>query len=170
MMPATYEPIATQTLSSAAATVTFSSISGSYTDLRLVIIYGAVSADQVLKLKLNSDTGTNYSNTIVYGNGTTASSSRSSNNAFGYVSLAIGTGTNAYSSITTLDFMNYSNSTTNKTILARTGNTDTGTTKGTEANVILWRNTSAINDISFSCTSGNILAGSTFTLYGIKAA
>jgi len=169
-MPSTYEPIATQTLSSAAATVTFSSISGSYTDLRLVINYGTVSADQVLKLKLNSDTGTNYSNTIVYGNGTIAGSSRSSSVAFGYVSLAVGTGTNAYASITTLDFMNYSNTTTYKTTLGRTGNNDTGTSKGTEANVILWRSTSAINDISFSTTSGNILAGSNFTLYGIKAA
>jgi hypothetical protein len=35
-MAKTYEPIATTTLGTAAATVTFSSISGTYTDLVLV--------------------------------------------------------------------------------------------------------------------------------------
>ena len=35
---ATYEPIATTTLGSAASTITFSSISGSYTDLILVFL------------------------------------------------------------------------------------------------------------------------------------
>ena len=34
---ATYEPIATQTLASAAASITFSSIAATYTDLRLVL-------------------------------------------------------------------------------------------------------------------------------------
>ena len=37
-MPATYEPIATTTLGSAATNITFSSIPATYTDLRLVLV------------------------------------------------------------------------------------------------------------------------------------
>lgn len=64
----TYFPIANTTLSSAAASYTFSSISGSYTDLVLVI-GGTLSADISAGIYFNGDTGTNYSTTRMYGNG-----------------------------------------------------------------------------------------------------
>ena len=56
---ATYEPIATQTLASAAATITFSSIAATYTDLRL--IFAKPIGGSSLLLRFNSDTATNYS-------------------------------------------------------------------------------------------------------------
>jgi hypothetical protein len=62
--------------------------------------------------------------------------------------------------------MNYSNSTTYKTALAKGGGAD----YGTEAYVGLWRNTSAITSITVLSSSGNMATGSTITLYGIKAA
>jgi hypothetical protein len=40
----------------------------------------------------------------------------------------------------------------------------------TVAEVGLWRNTSAITEIDLKFVTGNLVAGSTFTLYGIKAA
>jgi len=67
-MPTTYEPIATTTLSTATASVTFSSISGTYTDLRLVIFALGATSDYPY-VEINSDTGTNYSKTVLYENG-----------------------------------------------------------------------------------------------------
>ncbi len=60
-MPATYEPLATTTLGSAASSVTFSSISGSYTDLVVVFSGTAGGGNSNLILTFNSDTGSNYS-------------------------------------------------------------------------------------------------------------
>jgi hypothetical protein len=79
-MATTYEPIATNTLSSAVASVTFSSISSAYTDLVLVVNGTSASAgDFSLQVGNGSiDTGTNYSMTALYGNGSTATSARSS--------------------------------------------------------------------------------------------
>jgi hypothetical protein len=164
-MPTTYEPIATTTLSTATASVTFSSISSTYTDLRLVIFALGATSDYPY-VEINSDTGTNYSKTVVYGNGSSALSFRSSNNAkpdFVDATKTSGGFMDIY-----VDFMNYSNTTTYKTWLAREGN---GTNGYVSALVGLWRNTNAITQIKVLNTgSGNFATGSTFTLYGIKSA
>jgi hypothetical protein len=164
-MPITYEPIATQTTTSAVASVTFSSISSSYTDLVLVYV-AAVSATYDLYFRLNGDTASNYSYTVLYGTGTVAGSARSSQNSgsfdyYGTPDTTLGT------SNTIAQFMNYSNSTTYKTVLAR-ANRASG---GVDALVNLWRNTAAITSIQIgSFAAPTISSGSTFTLYGIKAA
>ena len=64
--------------------------------------------------------------------------------------------------------MNYSNSTTYKTVISRGGNAATWVT----TNVGLWRNTAAITSVKVfaSDASSNMNSGSTFTLYGIAAA
>jgi hypothetical protein len=68
-----------------------------------------------------------------------------------------------------MQIMNYSNATTNKTVIARQ-NTG-GSASGAAAHVGLWRNTAAITAITIICYNGiNFVSGSTFTLYGIKAA
>jgi len=71
----TYTPIATQTLSTSAASVTFSSISGAYTDL-VLIINAASSAQKDIDIRFNSDTAGNYSNTWMAGNGSSTHSGR----------------------------------------------------------------------------------------------
>jgi hypothetical protein len=58
-MATTYEPIATTTLGTAAASITFSSIPATYTDLRLVVMCKLL-AHQLLMFRFNSDTGSNY--------------------------------------------------------------------------------------------------------------
>lgn len=167
-MPAaqTYEPLATTTLGSAQQTVTFSSISGSYTDLFLVCNFGTSGQTNAI-MQLNGDTGSNYSITYVDGNGTTASSSRSTSDTkinFTRGSWYTSTG---YSNIITVNLMNYSNTNTFKTVLFRNGATDRGTMGG----VGLWRNTNAITSVQVLTDVGQTFStGSIFTLYGITAA
>jgi len=168
-MPKTYEPIATYTVPSAQASYTFSSIPATYTDLVLVVSAATSSiADQDMQVGNGSvDTGSNYSRTWLQGNGSAASSGRGSSETStrintpngGYLETTLG------SSIQTITFLNYSNTTTYKTMLTRTG----GAAGGTSAIVHLWRSTSAINTIKLT-PSSNFITGSTFTLYGIKAA
>jgi hypothetical protein len=157
-MATTYEPIATTTLSSAQSSVTFSSISGSYTDL-VLIIAGTVNTVTTFDVTFNSDGGSNYSATRLTGDGSTGSSTRSTNNAsmpLGYI--------NTSQSVSVIHIMNYSNTTTFKTAIAR-GNSASG---ATNAIVGLWRSTSAITSITFA--GGSFQPGLTATLYGIKAA
>jgi hypothetical protein len=159
-MPKTYEPIATNTLGSDAASVTFSSIPSTYTDLVLVSNYRLNTGDNFLILRFNSDTGSNYSFTNAYTEGTTAASDR----ATSQTSARIGFYGSAQSN-SIVNIMNYSNTTTNKTAVSRD---NTNTYVITRVN--LWRNTSAITSITILTPSPNITSGSTFTLYGIKAA
>jgi hypothetical protein len=167
-MPATYEPIATQTLGSAAATVTFSGISGTYTDLRLVYQTGMSSAGDEPLLRFNSDSSALYSETVLYGNGTSALSMRNSISTSLQLARDVGLPT-AIESVTTVDIMNYSNTTTFKTVLVRT-NKGSATYSQVGAYVGLYRSNSAITSINLLTTAGNFVTGSTFTLYGIKAA
>ena len=161
-MAITYEPIATTTLGSAAASVTFSSISGSYTDL--VIVYnGVATSSQTFSIQFNGDTGSNYSDTNLGGDGSTASSNRDSSITSAKMGINYSTGQSNF----ILSVMNYSNSTTYKTALCRS-NAAVGEVN---ARVGLWRVTSAITSVLIKMDSTSTFAiGSIFSLYGIKAA
>lgn len=159
----TYEPIATQTLGSAASSVTFSSISGSYTDLVLVTAGQGTTAGVGL-LTFNGDnpnSGSNYSNTSLYGDGSTAGSYRRTSQARINDSLFWTAQCNNIFQI-----MNYANTTTNKTVLLR-ANYPGGELNAT---VGLYRSTSAITSLTLTHSGTTFIAGSTFTLYGIAAA
>lgn len=161
---ATYEPIATTTLGSAQASVTFSSISGSYTDLVLVFTGSNATSSNGLRIRFNSDTGTNYSTTYIYGNGTSAASTFGSNTTGAQIAVDVASG----QATCVTYIMNYSNTTTYKTVLGR--GSSAGTTA--DAGVSLWRNTAAITSITVLLGAGtsNFASDSTFTLYGITAA
>lgn len=162
-MASTYTPIATQTLSGATSAVTFSSIPSTYTDI-VFVLNGVQSSSSVLDLtiRFNGDTGTNYSNTDLAGDGSSASSGRNSNHTGGKL---VYFGSTSWVSMLRGNVQNYANTTTYKTVLTRADTPSAFTV----ADVVLWRSTAAINSISFQMTSGNIAAG-TFTLYGIQAA
>jgi hypothetical protein len=162
----TYDAIATQTLGSAVASVTFSSIPATYTDLVLVYNGKFASANGQIALQFNGDTATNYSSTEIFGNGSTAGSSRDPN----ATSMRLGyTLTANIENMNIMQIMNYSNATTYKTVMARQNTA--GSASGAAAHVGLWRNTAAINSIVVACyNSLNFVSGSTFTLYGIASA
>jgi hypothetical protein len=165
-MPSTYTPIATTTLGSAAASVTFSSISGAYTDLILVANSIRTTGLDNIGVRFNSDTGTNYSWTILKGDGSSASSDRRSS----VTDIIFNVYNSTAPSAGVLQIQNYSNTTTNKTVLSRSSGASAGYVYAT---VGLWRSTSAITSITLfdeGTTSAVINTGSTFTLYGVKSA
>lgn len=155
----TYTPIATTTLGSSQSSVTFNSFSG-YTDLRLVFNGTSASAGDMY-IQFNGDTGTSYSVTNLYGNGSSVGSNRASTTNISYTGT-----TTTNRGIVIAEIMNYSNSTTYKTVLSRTSNAN----YEVQARVGLWRNTAAITSMLIQNTGGNYETGSTFTLYGILAA
>jgi hypothetical protein len=171
-MPFTYTPIATTTLSSNTTTVTFSSIPSIYTDLVLqaVMLQSGTATATNGFFQLNSTT-TGYSRTTLQSSGSTVFSGRTPNMDRGYYDLdptASGWAFHTY------NFMNYANASINKTILSRQNFASNSSNNGS---VHLWRNTDAINTISITCSDNmgagvadQFVAGSTFTLYGIKAA
>jgi hypothetical protein len=117
-MAKTYTPIATSTLTTAATTVTFSSIPATYTDL-VLIVNAKTSATGTCWVTLNSDGGSNYSSTIIQGDGTSATSARQSNQTRGYTTYNSGPVSTNFSFNEIVNFMNYSNTTTYKTFLSR---------------------------------------------------
>jgi hypothetical protein len=170
-MATTYEPISTTTLGSAASGVTFSSIASTYTDLVVVVTgYNTTSASDSPILRLNGDTATNYSETSLSGNGTSATSNRLTSSTY-INTLRVGgfSNTSTQPGMILINVNNYSNSTTYKTALVRAG-IASATYPSTEAITGLWRNTAAITSLSVTFASSLFAIGSTFTLHGIKAA
>ena len=164
-MATTYEPIATTTLGTAAASITFSSIAADWTDLRVVLVN--VATTTFPQIRFNADAGANYSWTYISGNGTAAQSGRfTSQNEF-YNNIS---GSATVPFMTTLDIFSYAGS-TYKTMLWNETNDKNGSGT-TSPKVGLWRSTAAITSISlradiYGTTFG---VGTTATLYGIKAA
>lgn len=173
-MANTYTLIASNTLSSSAASVTFSSIPGTYTDLVLRMSVRTItnSSSEVVLLRFNSDTTGNYSFTFLTGDGSTAASSRGSNQTYIYFSgTASGNGTSNTFSNAEIYIPSYT-AAQNKSIgvFPVTENNATSTTTKIEPTSGLWRNTAAISSISILGTVGAGLAtGSSFFLYGIKS-
>ena len=164
-MAKTYEPIATNTLGSTATSVSFSGISGAYTDL-VVVVNAGDATPAFLKLQFNSDTGANYSNTVLRGDGATAGSQRHSGNTFIYCDVYANLQGTLGQAPHVIEIMNYSNTTTNKTCLIRATNAGLGI----DIVAGLWRSTSAITSVDLFVTGGTFMVGSTFTLYGIASA
>ena len=161
----TYVALATQTLGSAAASITFSSISSAYTDLVVVVSARNTTATYTATIRVNGDSGSNYSSTQLYGDGTTAGSNRdTSRTSIDNIYAASSANAAGVFNTTLVHIMNYSNATTYKTVLSRSN-----LTIQTAASVGLWRNTAAITSVGIFSAS-NFAIGSTFTLYGIAAA
>ena len=143
-MAATYEPIATTTLGSAASSITFSSIPSTYTDLRVVFTLQGATAGISGYLEFNGISTTTYSETYLQGNGTTASSGLVSNNT--NIDLRQGTSfSNLQPAMVTIDIFSYAGS-TYKTCLIQTSQDYNGS-GATVSTIGLWRSTSAITQV-----------------------
>lgn len=162
MATSTEVAIATTTLGSAASSITFNSISSAYTDLRLVVTHTGTSGYVSLIMTFNSDTGTNYSNTYLRGNGSAASSGRNTSQSNIWLNYD---GAYTIPNFHSVDIFSYGGS-TYKTCLI-TGAEDRNGAGNAYNQVGLWRSTSAINTITLTADSGTYAIGTTATLYGI---
>lgn len=152
-----YVALANLTLTSAVATVTFSSISQAYRDLFLVISGKTVTSNATVDLRLNGNaTTTNYSSVTIQGDGTNAITS--SSNTFGLGSLS----TAAQSSVL-VEFLDYSSTTKHKSYLIRNNRSDTSA----QFRVGRWANTAAITTLAVPTGSTTYAIGTTFALYGV---
>jgi hypothetical protein len=165
-MAATYEPIATTTLGSAAATIDFTSISSAYTDLRLVIVGKYTSAGGNTRITFNSDTASNYSSTRIAGDGTSASSDRLTNQTF--QRLNFDGNSTTIPDLLTVDIFSYAGSTFKTSLIT---STEDKNGSGSVIRIVgLYRSITAISSITISLSSSTFASGTTATLYGIKAA
>jgi hypothetical protein len=161
-MAITYEPIATTTLGSAQSTITFTSFSG-YTDLVLIANLAFSSADYIRLIFNNETSTTNYYGTWLQGD----TSGGRYNSSIYWIGGATQLNTTIGNNLAIINILNYSNSNTQKSVLARYNKA--GSALGIQ--VGSWNNTAAITQIDVvGATGSNFATGSIFTLYGIKAA
>lgn len=162
----TFTKIESQTLSSATATVSFTSFSG-YTDLFLsTTTKWTGSGDNTFSLRFNSDTSTsNYCVNRFFGEGGTVYMTSNSSTFSG---IGAGRIKSSEWSTNNFDILSYSGTTFYKTIMNQSNSPGTlgGMFSGT------WNSTSAITTIALGCFEGgsNFASGSIFSLYGILKA
>lgn len=166
MPTATYIPLATITLSSTDSSIDFANIPNSYKDLVLVV-NGATSesvTDSSIALRVNSDTGSNYSWVYAWGTGSATASGSSADSRI-FIGRLPG-----YSSASTpgtilVQMMDYSATDKHKTVLTR-GNNTSGVVS---MHAGRWASTNAVNTLSVSRYdfASGFVAGATFSLYGI---
>ena len=114
-------------------------------------------------MRLNSDSGANYSWVAAIGTGSTAVSASTSS------TTGIGSGLNADTTekaVAIFQLMDYSATDKHKAVLTRGNNV----VRGTYMYANRWANTSAVTTIEVLTTTNAWAAGSTFHLYGIAKA
>lgn len=169
-MPAqsTYTPIATYTGTNGVASVNFTSIPATYTDLVLVmtVMRSSSYAGTGIWLRLNNDSSALYSQTDLLGNGTSATSARSTGNTIwsGAQTLA-----NDIPMTQVYNIMNYATSSYFKSAAMRIANDNNGSGY-TLTSSCLYRSNTAISQVNVIIPGSGTLAYYSYTLYGITAA
>jgi hypothetical protein len=171
---AVIEAIATTYLEADAATVTFGSIPASYEHLQLRASVRSTETVYAMRLKinLNGDTGTNYSNHFLRGTG----SSPTGYAATGVARIEMSDGMHGSSlpageyATFILDIPDYANTNKNTTCSFMTGSALGHTDNRVQFGSGLWDNTDAVTTILFTPNAGSFSRGCEFTLYGLNSA
>ena len=162
----TYTPLGNTTLASAVSSVTFGSIPATYRDL-VVIVVAKGSTNLEGRLRLNGDTGNNYSFVRISGTpgggGVTATNAASQSAAYTSSSV-VDARTDSFLQLV-INIMDYSATDKHKTILNRADNA----ARGAEVIANRWENSAAVTSVTILTSTGNWAIGSTMTLYGIVA-
>jgi len=164
-----YELISSQILGTASVNVEFNNIPQTYKHLQVRLMARssfALNYDN-LAFYLNNTTTSTYATHALFGDGSSVSTSEFISQArLFFPTLFIGASNTANSfQGGVIDILDYSSTTKNTTTRTFTG------AAGSQSRIALisglWNNTAAITRINFE-TSGNLVAGSRFSLYGIR--
>lgn len=170
-MPAlTYDSIATTTLSSSQANITFSNIPNTYTDLKIIFVCRSARAnltDQP-RLRPNGDISNIYSSVGMRGNGSTVESFGVASQNFARLGTTMPAATEAANifSFVEIDIFSYTVS-IRKTILS-SSNADTNGSGWIDRIATRTQSQDVINSVVLYAEIGPLAAGTTATLYGIK--
>lgn len=158
-----WTPLANTTVSSSTTTITFSAISGSYRDLVFVYSSPTQTAQVRPLIRFNSDSGANYNEIRMVGNGSATSSAAFSGSHFD----ATGFFASYNSQFTVLgQVLDYSATDKHKTVLFRAD----GSSEATIAEAGRWANSAAVTTVSFVSANGSSFpTGLTIALYGVSA-
>lgn len=166
-----FEAIASATGTGSSNTITFTSIPSNYQHLQLRWTSRVATTFSTVRIRFNSDSGSNYTLHDLVGGGSSASASGSTSQTSGYLGFSPGT---SYLSNTTsvgiVDIHDYASTTKNKTLRNFSGfdTNGNGTVYLTSG---LWINTNAIDTITIiNAASSNWTTATQFALYGIKGA
>jgi hypothetical protein len=174
-----YEHIISSILGSGTTSISFTDLnnySSIYKHLQLrIAVKSTITSGRMdnMTLRFNNDTGNNYATHILFGNGTSVSSAAFTSQPFMYLPSSIGatfsTPTTSMFSAHVIDILDVYSTTKNKTIRALNGYTDTVDDAGRRVGLssAFWNNTAALTSITMS-TSGNFVAGTRLSLYGIR--
>ena len=166
-----YASITTTTLGTATATITFSSIPATYKHLQIRVLARSdrSAGVDIMSMRMNSDTAANYSDHLLYGDGTTAQTDVNINaTKINIQRLASDNlSANIFSDFV-IDILDYADTNKYKTIRYLSGYDANGSGRvglGSGS----WRNTAAVTSITLdSAFSANYKQYSSFALYGIK--
>lgn len=170
-----YELISTTVLGSTAASVTFSGLGTSaaaYKHLQLRAVYASNNGGNgtYIRMQFNGDAGSNYSNHYMVGQGSTVLSTAGTSQTAIPISPYSSSVSSTQSDVTVAEFLDFSNTSKNKTIRAIAGGPGYGS-----INLIsgAWFSTSAITSIGLLAYSQGspftFGVGTRFSLYGLKA-
>ena len=166
--PSSFESIASSTLGSAGASISFSSIPSTYKSLQLrCTLYYANTGTNGARLRLNSDTGANYATHILFGDGATVTAAGTSSTNQIDIGTTNGNDKSSIRSVFIIDIHDYASTTKNKTVRTFSGVDMNGSgyvylTSG------LWINTAAVNSVLLRPDGGSFDTGSSVALYGVK--
>ena len=163
MPTSTYRPLATVTLGSSASSVTFSSIPATYRDL--ILVFDGTTTDAAdFRLRLNNDSGSNYSYVLMGGRAAGTTSAAGSSQTVMYPVLGTSIAGQRINYIAQV--MDYSATDKHKTVLFR----DNGNNAiFVAASAQRWANTGAVTQLNLFLTTSTYAAGCTISLYGVIA-
>ena len=167
---AAYDLLETQVLTSSASSVTFTGL-GSYSDykhlqLRMTVRNTGASENN-LGFRLNADSSSSYASHRLYGNGSSViSNGASSLDKMLYLTMPDSSDSSNIFGAAVVDVLDFSSVSKNTTFRWFWGMNGADTHIGLGSG--LWNNTNAVTSLQTFPFSGNFVAGSRFSLMGVK--